>query len=184
MPQNVETKKKHWPQLGDLVKWWIFYRLDEYGPGELSPKVIGDAYHEVLRTALNHPRLHHTLYQQYEEFRNEFQSPYYVDWTVDNCKQTNCSGWSVFDQDDGSVTLQKIDDPDLAWHEAHDDNPPHEYDGKRFDSDEAAAAYVQACANEGDSICRKAIEFLMERFSPSVEEFGLERTWKLGDYDV
>lgn len=101
-----------------------------------------------------------------------------VVWTVEDTHATyKHGGWSIFYTDDRTYALQKLDDPDSAWYDAHNDNPPGEYNGQRFDTDAEAAAFVQKSADEGDSLCRKAIEFLIAEDSESVKEFQLRRTW-------
>ena len=104
-------------------------------------------------------------------------------WTVEDTHATyKHGGWSVFWNDDGTYTLQALDDPEEAWSAAHGDNPPAEYNGRRFKSDAEAAAFVQEAANEGDALCRKAIEFLIGHNSMSVKAYNLHRTWEAGDH--
>jgi len=69
----VAAKMKLWPQIRDLVTWWIFYNLDsEFDP---TPEKIDEWYMDVYRNTDRHDEIHETLYREYEEFRNKFEEP-------------------------------------------------------------------------------------------------------------
>lgn len=97
-----------------------------------------------------------------------------ANWTLEDTKACYLQGFGVFHNDDKQYYLQKLDDPDEA-NETGEDDPP--YSGPVFETDPEAIAYVQKKANEGDAVCRKAIEFLIEQKSPDVKEYNITKGW-------
>lgn len=104
-----------------------------------------------------------------------------MEWTLEDTRACYKQGFGIFpfdifiDYKDTKIPvetigLMKLDDPDEANRIGEECSP---YYGPMFDSDEEAAAYVQKQADLGDTVCRKAIDYLIEQKSPDVKEFQL-----------
>lgn len=107
------------------------------------------------------------------------------DPNIDNClliltpKSMNCPtgeetfplGFGLFQVDSGRYQLQKLDDIEEI---------EESYNLKvqrTFESDVEAAKMVQMMADNGNEVCRRAIDFLIQNKSRSVDNFYLTRNW-------
>lgn len=66
---------QYWPQINDLLCWWIFYKLDETPSEDVKPELIQEWIADVYRNAKTHHQIHSTLYEEYSEFREKFKAP-------------------------------------------------------------------------------------------------------------
>ncbi len=93
-------------------------------------------------------------------------------WTADDDLAGFKQGWGLFQRSDtGALELCKLDDPEGV---AAD----FKFQGaKEFHDDLEAARFVQTQANDGNVVCRRAIEELIAHKSKDVQRFGLQKTW-------
>ncbi len=89
-----------------------------------------------------------------------------IAWTWQDTEATYQHGWSLFQVDNGDFELMALDDP---FGVNSDD-----YAGPVFNTDSEAAEYAKKQAAAGDALARKAIDFLKEHNSPSLEAFNLK----------
>ncbi len=76
-------------------------------------------------------------------------------WTVEDTFAAYRDGWGLFQQDDGKIAIQRLDDPGAAPEAAKvvETEPV-------FDCDEIAVIHVQAEARKGNSLAQRALAFM------------------------
>lgn len=80
-------------------------------------------------------------------------------------------GFGLFQVDSGRYQLQKLDDIEEI-EESYNLKVK-----KTYESDAEAAEMVQSLADNGNEVCRRAIEFLIQNKSIDVDTFNLKRKW-------
>jgi hypothetical protein len=96
------------------------------------------------------------------------------DWTDEENIHAYEQGWAIFQIDQDVYALMALDDPEMF---CEDNQCESKQQFKGEGRDYQAAAFVQHAANEGDLVCRKAIEFLIHCESEDINEFQLKKTW-------
>ena len=95
-------------------------------------------------------------------------------WTDKENRHAYSQGWAVFQTDLDLYELHGLDDPEGVCEDAGCESK-QKFTGNNRDSQ--AAVFVQKAADEGDLVCRKAIEFLIAVESMDVNAFALKKTW-------
>ena len=65
-------------------------------------------------------------------------------------------GWGLFTRDDGSLSIQKLDDPDGVA-----EDYGYKFCGRRFISDDHARQHVEGMAKSGDKLSQKACKLVV-----------------------
>ncbi|PZR92284.1 MAG: hypothetical protein DI537_13950 [Stutzerimonas stutzeri] len=81
-------------------------------------------------------------------------NPQRITWTDKDQHRAFSDGWGIFDSDERGLEIQRLDDPssvNAEW--------PAE---PRFTGDDQAEKYVRQSADDGNELCRKALDYLQQ----------------------
>lgn len=95
-------------------------------------------------------------------------------WTPEDNRQSFSQGWGLFSTNGKNLVIFGLSEPEEVCAE-HNVTSERKFTGPM--RDRLAATYVQYRANEGDVLCRKAIEILHLKNSKDVHSFGLYISW-------
>lgn len=69
----ANKNKKQWPKLPDLEKWWVFHKMESIPKEQITPELIGEWINDVYRDGTKLNNFHKILWEQYEEFRDQYE---------------------------------------------------------------------------------------------------------------
>lgn len=81
-----------------------------------------------------------------------------IRWCLEDTLAAYRQGWAPFHLGDGKYAIQKLDDPA----EAMGDLDLEPFEGRYFESDDEAVAFVRQRAGAGDDLCRRALQLAGE----------------------
>lgn len=73
---NEHTPPRRWPQVNDLLAWWLYYRTEAIPPGLISPS----DYVRILQEFHDRPikAIHDELIREFQEFAIAFYPSTYM----------------------------------------------------------------------------------------------------------
>jgi hypothetical protein len=78
------ARARRWPEVSDLIAWWVFYNLDGVPSADVTPELIKEwMLKGAGKREMKLPQIHEELYGELKEFQDEFLpvdfSPPYAD---------------------------------------------------------------------------------------------------------
>jgi hypothetical protein len=101
------------------------------------------------------------------EVAGQIISPLALVWTDSNKRKAHQFGWDLFQQDNGSLSIDALDDP-LNVCASEDSESKKVFEGDQRDY--AATGYVYSQAAMGNTLCTKAIKILHESIAKQFDK--------------